>query len=211
MKIAFCIGNGESRSGLDLEQFKHYGKIYGSNAIHRDTQCDELVCCDKRMVQEALYNDYEGTIYTRPEWHADFANPQVKRLPGFRWSQQHKWTQHFHWGSGLHAVHVACKQGANVCIMIGHDFYSTDGKHNNIYKDTPNYWDSDHHAIDHSYWILQFGILFAEFPKTTFLFCQPNIDDWKIPNAWDTLPMVMLQNTEDMINDLHLTQGESGR
>ena len=211
MNIAFCIGNGESRRGLDLEQFKHHGKIYGSNALHRDIMCDELVCCDKRMVQEALYNNYEGTIYTRPEWYADFANPQVKRLPGFRWSQQHKWTQHFHWGSGLHAVHVACKQQANICIMIGHDFYSADGKHNNIYKDTPNYWDSDHHAIDHSYWILQFGILFAEFPKTTFLFCQPNIDDWKIPNAWDTLPMVMLQNTKDMINDLHLTQGESGR
>ena len=207
MNIAFCIGNGESRTGLELEQFKQHGKLYGSNAIHRDTVCDELVCCDKRMVQEALYNKYKGSIYTRPDWASNFADPQVKRLPNFIWSQHQKWTKHFHWGSGLHAVHLACKQGADSCIMIGHDFYSADGKHNNIYKDTPNYCDSDHHAIDHSYWILQFGLLFSEFPKITFLFCQPNIDDWKIPNAWDTLPMVMLQSTKDMINDLHFTQG----
>lgn len=206
MNFAFCIGNGESRTGLDLEQFKQYGKIYGSNAIHRDTVCDELVCCDKRMVQEAMYNKYKGTIYTRPDWYNQFATPQVRCLPSFQWPESSKWTKHFHWGSGLHAVYLACKQGADICVMIGHDFYGTDGKHNNLYKDTPNYWDSDHHAIDHSYWVLQFGILFAYFPQTTFIFCQPDINTWKVPSNWDILPMVMLQNTKDMINDLHITQ-----
>ena len=207
MNIAFCIGNGESRKDLDLEQFKSHGKLYGSNAIHRDTVCDELVCCDKRMVQEALYSGYTGNIHTRPDWFADFATPQVKKLPDFVWDQQmHKWTKHFHWGSGLHAVHLACKQGADICIMIGHDFYSTEGKHNNIYKDTPNYWSSDHHAIDPSFWILQFNLLFATFFKTIFLFCQPNISDWRKPMSWDEISTVMFQDTKDMINDLHITQ-----
>lgn len=207
VKIAFCIGNGESRTGLDLEQFKQYGTLYGANAVYRDTTVDNLICCDKRMVKEALHNNYSGTIYTRPDWYNEFATPQVRYLPSFAWSETSKWTKHFHWGSGLHAVHLACKQNANICVMIGHDFYSTNGKHNNIYKDTSNYESSDHHAIDHSHWVLQFGILFAYYPQTTFIFCQPNINTWKVPSKWDILPMVMLQNTKDMINDLHLTQG----
>ena len=207
MNIAFCIGNGESRTGLDLEQFKQYGKLYGANAVHRDTVVDELVCCDRRMVKEALYSNYEGTIHTRPDWYSEFATSQVRCLPNFAWDETSKWTKHFHWGSGLHAVHLALKQNTNICVMIGYDFYDIDGKHNNLYKDTPNYESSDHHAVDYSYWILQFGILFAYFPQTTFVFCQPNIQDWKIPNKWNQLQMVKLQNTEDMINDLHITQG----
>ena len=135
MKIAFCIGNGESRTGLDLDQFKQYGTLYGANAVYRDTEVDHLVCCDKRMVNESLHNNYKGTVYTRPDWYNQFATPQVRCLPSFRWPESSKWTKHFHWGSGLHAVYLACKQGASICVMIGHDFYSIDGKHNNIYKD----------------------------------------------------------------------------
>ena len=30
---AFIIGNGASREGLDLEQLRPYGEIYGCNAL----------------------------------------------------------------------------------------------------------------------------------------------------------------------------------
>ena len=29
----FCIGNGESRKGYDLDKLKPHGKIYGCNAV----------------------------------------------------------------------------------------------------------------------------------------------------------------------------------
>ena len=29
MKRVFCIGNGESRQGFDLDKLKPFGKIYG--------------------------------------------------------------------------------------------------------------------------------------------------------------------------------------
>ena len=34
-KKVFCIGNGESRQGFDLEKLRPHGKIYGCNAIYR--------------------------------------------------------------------------------------------------------------------------------------------------------------------------------
>ena len=36
VKRVFCIGNGESRKGFDLEKLRPYGKIYGCNALYRD-------------------------------------------------------------------------------------------------------------------------------------------------------------------------------
>ena len=29
----FVLGNGESRDGIELKQFKQWGKIYGCNAL----------------------------------------------------------------------------------------------------------------------------------------------------------------------------------
>jgi hypothetical protein len=36
MTKVFCIGNGESRKGFDLESLRKHGTIYGCNAIYRD-------------------------------------------------------------------------------------------------------------------------------------------------------------------------------
>lgn len=196
MTTAYIIGNGESRRGYDLNHLKN---VYGTNAIHRDLDVDVLVCCDKRMVQEALDADYKGQIYTRSDWCDGFASSGVKRLPGFHWPRTQKWAQEFHWGSGLHSVHLAIKHGHRHLVMIGHDFWDTNGKHNNIYKGTNNYWAEDHHAVDPSFWILQFGILFAEYSNLQFTFAQPDVDAWKKPTSWDQLPMVDFVNIEDVL------------
>ena len=44
----FCIGNGESRIGIDLYKYKKFGRIYGCNAIYRDhpNLCDVLTGVD---------------------------------------------------------------------------------------------------------------------------------------------------------------------
>lgn len=185
MKIAFCVGNGESRQGYDIQSLSQYGKIFGANAYHRDNVPDFLVCCDKRMVQEALNNkNYKGPIYTRPDWISAFADPRVFKLPNFTWTEDLKWRQHFHWGSGLHAVHLACKMKHNLIIVIGHDLYGIDNKHNNIYKGTNNYQAADHHAVDPSFWIKQFRLLFETFPRIQFFMCHKDLANWKIPDIW---------------------------
>jgi len=203
MTIAFCIGNGESRNGYDLDPLKAYGKIYGSNAVYRDTTVDHLICCDKRMVEEALQSGYTGPVYTRNDWISNFKSPQVEVLPTFNWEQNKKWEKTFHWGSGTHSAHLALKHRTDVLVMIGHDFWSVDGLHNNLYKGTHNYQGVDYSAVDPSFWVLQFAILFAHFPNAQFFFCQHNIDNWKKPEQWKEHPNVQYKELNTLIEDLN--------
>jgi hypothetical protein len=177
-KIGFCIGNGESRQDYDLSKLSALGDTYGSNAVYRDNEVDHLICCDKRMVRECLLNNYTKPIYTRPEWYGEFRRTNVYPVPQHPWEQKLKWMQTFHWGSGLHAVHLAIKHGCNWLVMLGHDMQKHDGKHNNIYKGTHNYEDADHHAIEPSFWIKQFELLFETYPNRQYLFVN---DQWELP------------------------------
>ena len=55
MKRVFCIGNGESRKGFDLDKLKPFGKIYGCNAIHRDYMPDVLTAVDHGIMHEIYH------------------------------------------------------------------------------------------------------------------------------------------------------------
>ena len=49
------IGNGESRKGIDINELQ--SEKVGCNAIIRDFTVHHLVCCDKRMVAEAILSE----------------------------------------------------------------------------------------------------------------------------------------------------------
>ena len=55
MKRVFCIGNGESRIGFDLEKLRPHGKIYGCNAIYRDFMPDVLTAVDHGIMHEVYH------------------------------------------------------------------------------------------------------------------------------------------------------------
>ena len=55
VKRVFCIGNGESRIGFDLERLRPLGKIYGCNAIHRDFMPDVLTAVDHGIMHEIYH------------------------------------------------------------------------------------------------------------------------------------------------------------
>ena len=55
---AFCIGNGESRKGFDLEQLRPHGKIYGCNGLYRDFTPDVLCSVDGPMMHEIYQSGY---------------------------------------------------------------------------------------------------------------------------------------------------------
>ena len=69
MKRVFVICNGESRKGLDLEELRQYGKIYGCNALYRDFTPDALIAVDDRMVHRIYWSGYplENQCYFR-DW-----------------------------------------------------------------------------------------------------------------------------------------------
>ena len=68
-KNVFALGNGESRDGIDLNQFKQWGKIYGCNALYRDYQPDGLISTDWPMMHEIYSSGYcsENKCYFR-QW-----------------------------------------------------------------------------------------------------------------------------------------------
>ena len=55
VKRVFCIGNGESRIGFDLEKLRPHGVIYGCNAIYRDFMPDVLTAVDHGIMHEVYH------------------------------------------------------------------------------------------------------------------------------------------------------------
>ena len=56
--IHFCFGNGNSRKGIHIEQYKKYGTVVGCNAIYRDYTPDILVALDSRINHEIYRSGY---------------------------------------------------------------------------------------------------------------------------------------------------------
>jgi hypothetical protein len=184
-QIALVVGNGESRKGLDLENYCDY-TIIGCNALHRDYRVDHLVCCDQRMVREALDNDSVYSIYTRERYYRDFKKLQkiktVKLLPGLPYQGKFKADMAEHWGSGPYAVLLACSLGFRNIKIIGFDLYGKEHKINNVYKGTTHYLKESSNAVDPSFWIYQIKQIFYHYPDVNFEIY--NNKDWSCPESW---------------------------
>jgi hypothetical protein len=165
---------------------KDYEVVVGCNAIHRDFVPDHLVCCDNRMVKEALQNPSVKKIYTREKYYQEHRkiakHKNVLRLPPLPYQGYQRVDDPVHWGSGPYAVLLAADFGAESVDLIGFDLYSNDGKVNNIYKGTENYSRSDYQAVDPAYWILQIKQVFKHFPDNKFTIF--NHFNWQPPRDW---------------------------
>ena len=58
---AVCLGNGQSRQGLNLTKMKDYATVIGCNAIYRDFTPDILVALDSRIAHEIYRSGYADT------------------------------------------------------------------------------------------------------------------------------------------------------
>jgi len=187
MPRALVIGNGESRRQFDINACTHYVLI-GCNAIHRDLNVDHLICCDRRMAEEAVNNSNtkDTEIYVRDHWHHYFRkirkNKNINLLPAVPTQGESKKDQAEHWGSGGYAVLLAAVLGYQEVAMIGFDLYPIDHAVNNIYKGTVNYAREGSQAVDPSYWVYQIASVFTHYPNTTFIIY--NRPDWKMPAEW---------------------------
>ena len=193
------IGNGESRKGIDINELQ--SEKVGCNAIIRDFTVHHLVCCDKRMVAEAIKNKRisNQNIYTRSDWQNLF--PNVKIVPELWYESEERIDQPWHWGSGDYAVLLASQITAHKQIhMIGFDLFSKDNKVNNIYKGTSNYNKEDSHAVDPSYWIYHLAKIFEKFDEKEYI-VYSNMGD-KMPESWKSLSNVRLDSLDNLKNNL---------
>ena len=178
--MIWAIGNGQSRKTVNLNLLS--GIKVGCNAIHRDFDVDHLICVDRRMVNEALSASVNSTVYTRKDWHENYPkSKKLKQVPPLPYIGNQRPDDPFHWGSGPYAVLLAAKLDETV-HMIGFDLYSSNGKTNNIYKDTTHYNSSDKMAVDPRYWIWQISKVFKIYNRRNFVIYQE--DDWIQPEAW---------------------------
>ena len=173
------IGNGQSRKKVNLNNYNEL-KI-GCNAIIRDYHVDYLVCCDKKMVKQALALGY-SPVYTRDRWASDFDSPHVMKLPDLPYSGDNRMDEPFHWGSGPYAVLLATFLSKYI-KLIGFDLYGIDGKLNNVYENTSGYLKNTDDQVDWSYWEYQLAKIFELNQDKTFHIY--NLEDWKLPKQWN--------------------------
>jgi len=75
----FCIGNGQSRSPIDLLKLKPHGKIYGCNALYREFTPDVLTAVDHGIMHEIYHSGYCDNNET---WFRDWTP-----VPGMMYDQ----------------------------------------------------------------------------------------------------------------------------
>ena len=155
------IGNGVSRKDIPLDNI--YQEKIGCNAIFRDHYVQHLVCCDKKMVKQAL-SAGTSPVYTRQRWIADFPSRDVIALPDLPYNGDKRQDDPFHWGSGPYALLLATTMSKYIKI-VGFDLYGTkDGNTNNVYASTDGYKTKQDDAVDWSYWVYQLSLIHISEP-----------------------------------------------
>lgn len=159
--MAFVLGNGVSRKGLNLNQLQSYGKIYGCNALYREFTPDVLVATDRpiaTVIQESGYSQ-KNQFYTRRP---------IDGLGGHKVPQPY-----FGYSSGPIAVSIAAQQGNKKVYLLGFDMGPVDNnRFNNVYAGTEFYKPTDALPTFTGNWVKQLLQIMSDHPETTFIRVQ---------------------------------------
>ena len=248
----YVLGNGESRKNIDVNHLRTLGKVYGCNAIYRDTKVDVLVCVDAGMSHEIyksnyakdnvcyfkqwsplpaeiLFNFTASNIFkdteiienerndresfvchgTNAEMYDELLEEGLKLVSDkedFKIKMKEKRTfitwldlqdkvktiseEYDGWSTGPIAVRIAVEnEKPDNVFLLGFDLKSNDGKINNLYKGTDNYYPSGSKEIYSGNWINQHSVNFKLFPDVNFIRVVPDeinsnaisseVDEWK--------------------------------
>ena len=156
--VAFVLGNGTSRSKLNLNEIKTRGTVYGCNALYREFEPDYLVAVDTKMVNEIIATGWhkDHQVWTNPnkgitaKSHVNFFSP------------------HKGWSSGPTALWMASQQGFSEIYIFGFDYQGVEGKFNNVYADTFNYKKSQDAATFFGNWLSQSEKTIKEYKNIQF-------------------------------------------
>jgi len=157
---AYCIGNGPSRKGFDLNKLKATGQTYGCNALYRDFLPDFIFSVDTK-ISVKMCEDEVGlkTIHYGPAL-------EVNR-------KQNKGMMHLipnnpHWISGNAAFWTAGVHGHKNIYLLGYDFREYgEGQLNNIYQDTDHYGERNNDAIFEG-WLASFRTMLKMRPYVNY-------------------------------------------
>ena len=158
-KQAFVVGNGTSRSAIDLAQLKLNGKMYGCNALYREFDPDYLIAVDVKMIIEINKSGYQ---LKTPVWTN--SNKAYHKFVGFNYFQPSKG-----WSSGPTALWMASEHDNDEIYILGFDYQGLGDRINNIYADTPNYKKKHDRATFHGNWLKQTVITTKNFSQKRYI------------------------------------------
>lgn len=163
MTVAFVLGNGQSRSAVNLHRFRSLGPIYGCNGLYRDFEPDCLVATDRPIAEAIQHSGYAKThrFYTRRPLPDLGALAVPKKYHGN--------------SSGPIACALAAQDGHDRIYLLGYDMGPNgNDRFNNVYAGTEFYKSTDAAPTFTGNWIRQMVTVAGDFPKTRFIrVCGP--------------------------------------
>ena len=164
IKPAIIIGNGPSRSDIDLHKLVGKAPLYGCNALYRDfNKLDYLVAIDNGMINELHKERVNvGNLIVPPEDE--------------RWESSEYSTQRRRNNAGMIAMDYAIGHGNNLLYLLGFDFVlSGEDSVDNVYKDSKNYGPETHAREEDNYYRLKYFEWFvSKHLEVSIIFVVPD-------------------------------------
>jgi hypothetical protein len=152
MTAAFVLGNGRSRSGINLDGLRQHGTVYGCNALYREWTPDVLVAADRDISEQIQHSGYaqNNKFYTR----RPLAGLGARRIPDHYWG----------YSSGQIALALAAIDRHTPVYLVGFDLGSVNSHFNNVYADTEFYKRSSARPTYSGNWVRQIIQIARDFP-----------------------------------------------
>ena len=202
-KIAFVLGNGESRKGIQIEDLKKHGTVFACNAIYREETPDYLIVVDPKMMLEVGETDYVTKHKVWGNFNVQY-NKNQKILDNVQWFRPS-----LGWSSGPTALRMACDHKHTNIYILGFDYQghnnSSKGKtniFNNLYKDTRNYKKGTDEATFFGNWMNQTKRCLQDFKDVKFHRVIPK--DWFKPKDLDWNDNMYHMTTEQLLSKFDL-------
>ena len=104
-EIAFVLGNGESRKGIDINDLKEKGTVFACNAVYRTHRPHFLIAVDPKMILEIGETDYMLHNQVWSNFNSQY-NKNQKVMDHCHWFKPS-----LGWSSGPTALRMACDRG----------------------------------------------------------------------------------------------------
>ena len=204
-EVAFVLGNGESRKGIDIDDLKKHGTVFACNGVYRTDKPDFLIAVDPKMVLEIAESDYllQNKVYSN--FNAQY-NKNPKILDHVQWFKPS-----LGWSSGPTALRMACDHGFKEIYILGFDYQglSEGGKNNrfkvnNLFKDSRNYKKGNEQATFFGNWMNQTKKCLQDYPDVKFHRVIPK--DWFQPKDLQWKGNIDHPSTEEFLDKFNLTR-----
>jgi len=201
--IAFVLGNGESRKGIQISDLKQHGTVFACNGVYRTDHPDFLIAVDPKMMIEIAESDY---MINNQVW-SNF-NAQYNKYPKIK--NHTKWFQpSLGWSSGPTALRMACDRKFKEIYILGFDYQgyrdkkaTNRHKFNNMFKDTRNYKKSTDEATFYGNWMNQTKRCLQDFKDVKFYRIAPK--DWFRPKDLEWKNNITHMTLEDLASKFNI-------